>query len=529
MFAPIVPEITIETIGWQPFVDQPNNGQGFQWTATDETGIYSTLVTMAYSEDGENWEFAFVPTGEYHPTGFTEVFRPITMNKYLGYYYIVVSATNTQGYSCDPVMSEIVKVVDDDTSADISGIVVYTGPYGIWITCTDVDQSSLVYVGLNDIDGAYTRYMTTQHGTTWVVEIPFYYWPGTPGMHVIHLIAIDYDLDREGDQAWTIHEIPFMFAPIVPEILIDFVNPGNQPMTDDPSITGQGFQWSAWDETGIYHADIQLWVYSEYWGGWMGVPVPTYEYQQSGFVDIVTLIGARYVGQYYLEVIATNTMGYACDPVISEIIQINDDDTSVDIANIAITVTPGTITVTFTGIDQSGIEMTTPPDVDGMPVLDYTVSVVGTSWTISFENEWTNSPGTHVVSVLVSDLDNDWIGDQSSAFVTVLFTITSGDPFMEQMDILEQALSMATSWRNPVLAAEINAKIAEVISLHESGDIAGAHDKLLHDVKPKLTGLKIDENGDEWGNGVFKNAWITSLLERSTFSTLVDSILSLLH
>ncbi len=36
-----------------------------------------------------------------------------------------------------------------------------------------------------------------------------------------------------------------------------------------------------------------------------------------------------------------------------------------------------------------------------------------------------------------------------------------------------------------------------------------AYNKLLHDIKPKLTDLKTDENEQLWGNGVFKNPWVT--------------------
>ena len=40
------------------------------------------------------------------------------------------------------------------------------------------------------------------------------------------------------------------------------------------------------------------------------------------------------------------------------------------------------------------------------------------------------------------------------------------------------------------------------------GHLEEAYDKLLHDVKPKLTGLKTDENEEAWGNGVFNKPWI---------------------
>ena len=39
-------------------------------------------------------------------------------------------------------------------------------------------------------------------------------------------------------------------------------------------------------------------------------------------------------------------------------------------------------------------------------------------------------------------------------------------------------------------------------------DYSSAYDKVLHDIKPKLTGLKTDENEVSWGTGVFKKPWV---------------------
>jgi hypothetical protein len=261
----------------------------------------------------------------------------------------------------------------------------------------------------------------------------------------------------------------------------------------------------------------------------MGVPVPTNEYQSSGFVDFTGLIGWRFVGYCYLEVIATNTQGYSCDPVDSETITIVDDDTTVDIANLAIAVTPGIITVTFTDIDQSGITLTTFPDVDGMPVFDYTLSVTGNAWTITFPNAWAGSPGTHIVSIPLSDLDNDRPFDQASAVVAIPFTIAVGDIIKEQLLALEQDVLSATSWKKNDLESKMIAKIDEVIALYEAGNYKRACSKLLHDIKPKLTGLKTDENGHRWGCGKFKKPWITSKIEQSNFASTIDEILALLH
>lgn len=53
-------------------------------------------------------------------------------------------------------------------------------------------------------------------------------------------------------------------------------------------------------------------------------------------------------------------------------------------------------------------------------------------------------------------------------------------------------------------------KIYEVKSLYAQGNYFEAYDKLLHDIKPKLTGLKMDENNISYGNTDFKNAWVCS-------------------
>ena len=53
-----------------------------------------------------------------------------------------------------------------------------------------------------------------------------------------------------------------------------------------------------------------------------------------------------------------------------------------------------------------------------------------------------------------------------------------------------------------------------------------AYNKLLHDVKPKLTGLKTNENEEPWGNGVFKNPWVSDAGLNEEFRTDCNEILS---
>ena len=65
-------------------------------------------------------------------------------------------------------------------------------------------------------------------------------------------------------------------------------------------------------------------------------------------------------------------------------------------------------------------------------------------------------------------------------------------------------------WRNPASNRKttMNNKLDELKELINSNDFEDAYDKLLYDIKPKLTGLKTDENEDPWGNGVFNNPWV---------------------
>jgi len=51
------------------------------------------------------------------------------------------------------------------------------------------------------------------------------------------------------------------------------------------------------------------------------------------------------------------------------------------------------------------------------------------------------------------------------------------------------------------------------------------YEDLLHDIKPKLTGLKTDENEEPWGNGVFKKPWVICPELQETFQVSCNVIL----
>ncbi len=101
-----------------------------------------------------------------------------------------------------------------------------------------------------------------------------------------------------------------------------------------------------------------------------------------------------------------------------------------------------------------------------------------------------------------------------------------------ELEILKQTMldSTDSAWRNPAENRK-NAmieKIDECIVLCQNEEYNQCYDKILHDIKPKLTGLKVDEEGNPFGNGIFKNPWVVDPSLQEEFGDATDSILSLL-
>ena len=83
-------------------------------------------------------------------------------------------------------------------------------------------------------------------------------------------------------------------------------------------------------------------------------------------------------------------------------------------------------------------------------------------------------------------------------------------------------------WRKPAInrkSTMIN-KLNGLINLISESNLEDLYDKVLHDIKPKLTGLKTDENEDPWGNGVFKNPWVICPDLQEEFRLLCNDILN---
>ncbi|MCK4779218.1 MAG: hypothetical protein KAT57_03475 [Candidatus Lokiarchaeota archaeon] len=91
-------------------------------------------------------------------------------------------------------------------------------------------------------------------------------------------------------------------------------------------------------------------------------------------------------------------------------------------------------------------------------------------------------------------------------------SINSIGPIEYLIDQLIEKIQASSDecWRKPANNRKntmIN-KLNGLKDLVSDDNLEDVYNKLLHEIKPKLTGLKTDENEEAWGNGVFKNPWV---------------------
>ncbi|MFX0140689.1 MAG: NosD domain-containing protein [Candidatus Hodarchaeota archaeon] len=155
-------------------------------------------------------------------------------------------------------------------------------------------------------------------------------------------------------------------------------------------------------------------------------------------------------------------------------------------------------------------------------------------------NYWDNYPGADDGSGTGKhSIAGDGIGD---THIPWPYTDFDYYPFIEEsgwapkvcqrLENLKQMVidSPNDAWRKPAdnrKNAMIN-KIDEAIVLCENEEYLECYDKVLHDIKPKLTGLKVDEEGNPFGNGVFNNPWVIDQNLQQGFGEQTNLILGLL-
>ena len=96
-------------------------------------------------------------------------------------------------------------------------------------------------------------------------------------------------------------------------------------------------------------------------------------------------------------------------------------------------------------------------------------------------------------------------------------------------DLIEKIIaSPEDCWRKPAHNRK-NTMINKLTSLKyliSQELFEEAYNKMLHDIKPKLTALKTDENEEPWGNGTFKQAWVVCESLRDDFLVDCNTILN---
>lgn len=109
-------------------------------------------------------------------------------------------------------------------------------------------------------------------------------------------------------------------------------------------------------------------------------------------------------------------------------------------------------------------------------------------------------------------------------------TSSSENNFIFDLDALKEEIQNSPDecWKKPAQNRmnTICNKIDELQELIDQGDFEKAYDKLLYDIKPKLTGLKTDENEEPFGNGEYNQPWVICSDLQSEFCDECNLILS---
>jgi hypothetical protein len=201
---------------------------------------------------------------------------------------------------------------------------------------------------------------------------------------------------------------------------------------------------------------------------------------------------------------------------------IDDDINPPEISNFEIIDTPINVTVNFEVLNEfegddcglSNIKIF----IDNVCVLNITPDPSEITFSFTFNDThggWFMEYGMHDVRLEVIDNDDDVPNDALSSSCSGTFETTFEDMCeYVKWRISNFNLKLQTSsdeyWRNPFDSHKnaMNQKLTALRQMIDTLVFLDAYNKLLHDIKPKLTGLKTDENGYPWGNGVFNNPWV---------------------
>lgn len=159
-------------------------------------------------------------------------------------------------------------------------------------------------------------------------------------------------------------------------------------------------------------------------------------------------------------------------------------------------------------------------DPSGIDNIIGTENYLPVAWTEISEGVWdlavpVNFPLEELPLLLSYEI---WVYDGAGNMATEYLEVEIIDAVSIETlieDLIEKiADSPEDCWRHPAQNRKMamTNKLIEIKNLVINGELEEAYDKLLHDIKPKLTGLKTDEREEAWNGGkftgIFKNPWV---------------------
>lgn len=134
-------------------------------------------------------------------------------------------------------------------------------------------------------------------------------------------------------------------------------------------------------------------------------------------------------------------------------------------------------------------------------------------------------PGDYVLTLSVIDVNGYEGSDEVSVTVLPVEAPPGVDELIEDM-ILTIESSDPSAWRSFGRKVVAIRQLEEVHTLISEGSLTEAYSKMVHDIKPKLTGLKTDAGETPWGNGVLNSPWVLDPGLQETLRLACNAVLN---
>lgn len=213
---------------------------------------------------------------------------------------------------------------------------------------------------------------------------------------------------------------------------------------------------------------------------------------------------------------------------------IDDDETPPESYGLTISDDIYSIVISFNASDNSGIA-SFDFTVEGIQATPISQSQIGDIYLFELKNNWIMEVGIHQLRIELTDADDDRFNDSLTTVIEESFEVTL-DKMKQYVNWEISQLnknvqeSLNECWSEPMSNRKfvMNNKLIELMELIDSNLFGEAYDKLLHDIKPKLTGFKTNEIEISWGNGVFNNSWVSCRGLQEVYQQICNKILILI-